>query len=288
VLTFTGATALGPCMLDSNGSCSATFNSPTPLGHVDLITATFNPDFCPADPNYGVAPLDFSSQGTDSVKSVDCVAPQITACAPPQSAGGDGSCQYTPILVNQVTVSNSPNANCPMSVTQSPINVSGKGPHTITLTASNGVGTASCETTFTLLDGTGPFPIFMNGPNPMTLACGIDSYVEPGATATDNCDGSRPVTPSGAVDTSTPGTYTVTHDSIDTAGNHAAAPPIARQRTVNVVDQLPPTVTLLGLADLGVECGSTFTDPGATADDACAGHLAVTVTGAVDTTTVGQ
>jgi hypothetical protein len=41
-------------------------------------------------------------------------------------------------------------------------------------------------------------------------------------------------------------------------------------------------VTLAGPATLNLECGATFTDPGATALDVCDGVLPVVVTGSVD------
>ncbi len=48
-----------------------------------------------------------------------------------------------------------------------------------------------------------------------------DSYTDQGATATDNIDGTFAVAGVGTVDTSTPGTYTITYDATDVAGNHA-------------------------------------------------------------------
>jgi hypothetical protein len=47
-------------------------------------------------------------------------------------------------------------------------------------------------------------------------------------------------------------------------------------------------VTLVGAATLELECGATFTDPGATALDACDGVLPVVVTGSVDVQHVGS
>src|SRR6185436_8533660 len=58
-------------------------------------------------------------------------------------------------------------------------------------------------------------------------------------------------------------------------------------RTVNVVDTVSPVVTLNGSATVTVECHTSFTDPGATASDACAGTLTPTVSGSVNVNTPG-
>jgi hypothetical protein len=57
--------------------------------------------------------------------------------------------------------------------------------------------------------------------------------------------------------------------------------------TLAVEDTDPPVITLNGANPLYLELGSAFIDPGATATDACAGAVAVIVTGSVDTNEVG-
>ncbi len=66
------------------------------------------------------------------------------------------------------------------------------------------------------------------------------AYIELGATANDNTDGSFDATPSGVVDTSIVGVYTVIYTATDKAGNEAE--PISR--SVTVVDTLGPTATI--------------------------------------------
>ncbi len=56
---------------------------------------------------------------------------------------------------------------------------------------------------------------------------------------------------------------------------------------VTVIDTLPPVITLNGANPIYVELGGTFTDPGATANDVCAGVVPVTVGGNVNTSAVG-
>jgi hypothetical protein len=87
------------------------------------------------------------------------------------------------------------------------------------------------------------------------------SYVEPGATASDDYCITDPVTIGGdVVDTGTPGTYYVTYDVSDCAGN----PAVQVTRTVNVVDTTAPTIILLGDNPMTVECGDPYVEPGAT------------------------
>ena len=54
-----------------------------------------------------------------------------------------------------------------------------------------------------------------------------------------------------------------------------------------VVDTLPPAINLNGPNPLYVELGSTYTEPGATASDACAGAVPVVVAGAVNASLAG-
>ena len=143
---------------------------------------------------------------------------------------------------------------------------------------------------------TTPPEITLIGDNPKTVqrdTSGLTTYSDPGATAFDNEDGditgSITVTTTVPVDITTVGTYTVTYNVQDAAGNDA----IEVTRTVNVVDTTAPVITLIGDNPQTVErdtSGSTYSDPGATAEDPRGdGTLtgSITVTSTVDITTVG-
>lgn len=136
----------------------------------------------------------------------------------------------------------------------------------------------------TLVADTTPPVITLNGVNPLILTQG-DTYTEPGATATDNRDGSVAVTTSGGVDTNAAGTYIITYSASDSAGNIATA-----TRTINVVlppDTTPPVITLSGANPLTLTQGDTYNEPGVSATDAGDGSVTVTISGTVDTSTVG-
>ncbi|MCP4275875.1 MAG: DUF5011 domain-containing protein, partial [Gammaproteobacteria bacterium] len=86
-------------------------------------------------------------------------------------------------------------------------------------------------------DTTAP-TITLTGDNPLTVEAN-STFIDPGATVTDNVDTGLTVTVTGTVDTTTVGTYTLSFDVSDTAGNAATT----ETRTVIVVDTTAPTVS---------------------------------------------
>ena len=109
------------------------------------------------------------------------------------------------------------------------------------------------------------------------------TYIDAGAVATDTVEGTLTVIVSGAVDSATAGSYTLTYSASDSAGNAA----IVVTRTVTVADTVAPVITLAGSASVNHEQGTSYTDLGATATDTVGGAMSVTVTGDVDTETAG-
>ena len=168
------------------------------------------------------------------------------------------------------------------------------GTYTGTYTATEGANSVSATRTIVVTDTEGP-AITINGANPYRIQQGSCSpFVDPGASALDDCAGTKPVTssisgPGGAtsVNTGIAGTYTVTYTATD--GTHQST----ATRTVIVgtfsqdeVDQpatanVPPTITLNGDDQITLECGSGFSDPGATAT-VCGNPVNVTTSGAAN------
>ena len=62
---------------------------------------------------------------------------------------------------------------------------------------------------------------------------------------------------------------------------------VASNSVVTVQDTMPPVITLNGANPMTVECHGSFSDPGAQANDACAGGVAVKTSGSVDTNSPG-
>ena len=131
-----------------------------------------------------------------------------------------------------------------------------------------------------------PPVITLNGEANMTLEQNA-TYTEPGAVAVDAVDGRVPVSISGIVDTATVGHYVVTYRATDHAGNEANA---MRSITVvdTVIDVTPPVITLNGEANMTLEQNATYTEPGAVAVDTVDGNVPVSISGSVDTSTVGH
>lgn len=109
------------------------------------------------------------------------------------------------------------------------------GTYIITYTASDSAGNTATETRSVDVtvaparDTTSP-EITIKGENPVNIVQGL-IYTDAGATASDDKDGTVEVSSSGAVDTSSVGTYMVTYTAADSAGNEAI-----KTRTVNVTD----------------------------------------------------
>src|SRR5690554_4180286 len=131
--------------------------------------------------------------------------------------------------------------------------------------------------------------ITLNGANPQIIeACG--TYNELGATAHDICFGDISgsiIIDASAVNTAVVGTYTVTYDVTDAAGN------VATQvtRTVSVVDTTAPTITLNGANPQTIEACGTYNELGATANDPCFGDITGSIiidASAVNTAVVGS
>ena len=132
---------------------------------------------------------------------------------------------------------------------------------------------------------TTPPLITLNGDANISVDQG-STYVELGATWTDNIDGTGNATPSGTVDTSVIDDYIISYNHTDTAGN-AATTVI---RTVSVVDPDVeiPEITLTGAATINLEHGATYVELGATWTDDIDGSGNVTdITDDIDNDELG-
>jgi hypothetical protein len=162
------------------------------------------------------------------------------------------------------------------------------GVYNVSYTATDPVGQSTTETrTITVVDTTPP-TILLQGSAVVTVNYG-DTYTDAGATASDVCEGdlTASVGTDNPVNTNQVGSYTVTYSVADSAGNQAAQV----TRTVNVIDTVPPVLALLGnAAPPSIECGASYTDPGASVSDIGDNAIVATVQGAgtVDTSSPGE
>ena len=148
----------------------------------------------------------------------------------------------------------------PVSVqTSGTVDANTPGVYTLTYTAGDGNGNTNTATrTVVVRDSLAPV-ITLNG-NASMLLCAGSSYVEPGATATDNCAGdlSSLIVISGTVNTAVSGTYLVHYNVSDPSGNAAA------EQIRTVVVNEPPIVSHGG--PYTVNEGSTVTLTGSATD----------------------
>ncbi|TQV88071.1 immunoglobulin-like domain-containing protein [Aliikangiella coralliicola] len=221
--------------------------------------------------------------------SVNKASQNITFAALANKNLGDADFNLSASSSSGLTVSFASSTAAVCSVSSTSVSLLNVG--TCSITASqNGDTNYSAATdvvqSFSVLDATAPV-IVLQGNASITIAQG-SNYSDAGATASDNVDGdiSSSIVTVNPVDTNTVGSYTVTYNVSDAAGNAATQV----TRTVNVTDQTNPVISLIGNSSLTIAQGSTYTDAGATASDNNDGDISssIVTVNPVDTSTVGS
>ncbi|MCF6325340.1 MAG: DUF5011 domain-containing protein [Gammaproteobacteria bacterium] len=176
------------------------------------------------------------------------------------------------------------------------VNTAVAGAYNVTYNVSDAAGNAAIEVirivnvAEVVIDDTAP-EITLTGINPQMIIAG-NIYTELGATATDNVDGdiSGNITmDAAAVNTAIAGSYNVTYNVSDAAGNAA----IEVIRIVNVeevvIDGIVPVITLVGNNPQTITVGNVYADAGATAMDNIDGNLTTSIqtVNLVDTANAG-
>lgn len=210
-----------------------------------------------------------------TVTITDTLAPEINLVSSPD--------YYTNPSMAYVEEGFSVTDNYDGDLTAQVVSVEKDGVVTYTVTDSSG-NTATAERKIIYKDVIAPVITLKNGNN-ISLNKG-KNFVDPGFTATDECDGdlTSSVTVEGKVDGHTYGTYTLTYRVTDSSGNVGEV-----KRTVRIADLTAPTITLHGETNTYVKVGTPYTDPGFAASDNIDGDLTskVSVTGGVDTSKMG-
>ncbi|MEN8147579.1 MAG: immunoglobulin-like domain-containing protein [Campylobacterota bacterium] len=174
----------------------------------------------------------------------------------------------------------------------SDVNTSAVGSYAVTYDVNDSAGNPAVQVSRTVnviaADTTAPV-IVLVGENPQEVILN-SAYVELGATASDNVDGdltANIVIDASDVNTSAVGSYAVTYDVNDSAGN----PAVQVSRTVNVVaDTTAPVIVLIGANPQEIVLNSAYVELNATASDDVDGDISANIVidaSAVDTNTTG-
>lgn len=113
-----------------------------------------------------------------------------------------------------------------------------------------------------------------------------DAFTVLDATVTDDTDATTTISPTGSVDVNTAGTYTLTYNHSDAAGN-AATPLVITVEVTEPLDTTKPVISGVN-AVYEVEVNSAWSIPNATWTDNVDGSGTVVGVGSVDLTTVGN
>jgi|CXWL01.1.fsa_nt_gi hypothetical protein len=235
--------------------------------------------------NISDAASNTATQVTRTVNVVDTIPPIVTL-APvagiynsPQNVTLASS---NPSIIYYTTNGTTPTTSSPVYNIPIPINTD----TTVKFFAKTLTGNSGNETTALYTIDTISPVITLNGNAHVTVDIG-SPYADAGATALDNVDGNiTPVITVNPVNTSVLGSYTVTYNVFDAAGN--AANQVTR--TVEVVDQVPPVITLFGSNPATGYLNLPYVDAGATATDNVDGNLtsSIVTVNSVNSTIVGS
>ncbi|WOV93909.1 MAG: DUF5011 domain-containing protein [Candidatus Nitrosoabyssus spongiisocia] len=153
--------------------------------------------------------------------------------------------------------------NSPVTIGGDTVNSSLQGNYIVTYNSVDSAGNNATQVVRTVIisdapDNTPPVITLIGN---ATVYVELDSsYSEQNATTDDN----SPVTIGGdTVNSSLKGNYTVTYDSVDSAGNNATQV----NRLVIVSDTIPPVITLNGNSTITLFVGATYNEQNATTDD---------------------
>lgn len=218
---------------------------------------------------------------TRTVEVVDRVAPVVTLNGAASLALACGT-EYIELGATAVDA-----CDGALEVTAGPAPDTGNlATYDVTYTATDSSGNTGSVTRTVLVELDAPPVISVAGGDTQTVACGTEFVgLEYSVVAPCLGDLTASVEVTGTVDTTEPGAYPIQLSLPDFGGG-----PALKTVTVSVVDSTAPAITLMGPSLIEIACGAAYTDPGATALDACAGDLTagIAAEGSVDNATPGD
>jgi len=231
------------------------------------------------------------------------VSPKPQAFLPRQATGGNGSPELTLLGEGSIThevgtdyedqgasaQDTEPNPDAFVIVTPiglSDLDVSTLGTYTIIYTAEDSEGNLAIPVVRTVTVVDTQAPVIELGSDTASLTHPVgEIYADPLPPATDNHDASVTVQRAGLSNLNVDliGTYTLTYTATDSSGNQA----IPKTRTIRVVDEEEPVITLSGASAINHELGVAFVDPGYTVSDNYDNSLEIEVSGDVKSSQEG-
>ncbi len=211
-----------------------------------------------------------------TVNVIDTTAPVLSLVGPNPLTIGDCS-TYTEL--GAVASDCTGDLSASVVVDNSSVDTSTLGSYTVTYNVTDGSGNAATQITrtVTVIDINEPL-ITLAGDNPQVIqAC--SPYTELGATALDPCSNTDYsadiVIDTSGLDLSTVGSYDVTYNVSDIAGNAA----IEVIRTIEVIDTIDPTINCPGNIVVGNDPGqcSAIVSFNVTSGDNCPGETIVQI-----------
>ncbi len=220
-----------------------------------------------------------AAEVTRTVVVVDTTAPVITLSGELNQGGANFMDQEAGVAFVEPGATATDNVDGPVTViTTGSVDENTPDTYVLTYTAIDAAGNEATPLTRTVVVADTIAPVItLLGPAEMDVLFNAD-FTDPGSTVSDSFENGLTAIVTGEVDTSIPGTYTLTYNVSDSAGNAAAEV----QRTVHVVDQQGPVITLNGDASVNHEAGTVYADAGAAATDNVDITVTVVTTGAVD------
>ncbi len=145
------------------------------------------------------------------------------------------------------------------------IDINVPGEYIVTYTATDSsMNSSSVTRTVIVIDDEAP-KIELIGDNPLQLLLGT-TFNDPGVTITDNLDTEEmlqdALVVTGTVNENEEGSYTIIYTVRDSSDNEVSV-----ERTVNVVNDAPPVITILGDNPLTFNARATYDDAGARVTD---------------------
>ena len=291
-----------------------------------VVTLTADPDY-ETKPSYSFTVTASDSANTSAATTVTFSITNIEDQAPVITSGttatnlaensGAGQTVYTITATDDVAVTSyaiagtdasylSVNGSTGVVTLTADPDYETKPSYSFTVTASDSANTSAATTvTFSITNIEDQAPVITSGTTATNLAensgagqtvytitatddVAVTSYAIAGTDASYlSVNGSTGVvTLTADPDYETKPSYSFTATASDSANTSAAT---TVTFSITDVDEVAPVITLAGNASITLEVGDSFTDPGATAQDAVDGDLtsSIVVTGTVDLNTVG-